>query len=90
MRQPSLPMRSRAGRVVKGYSLVEKADTKVASKDAVSLTFTSSYDGISFKIKQVTFVHNGMVYSITYTSTAERFDSHLADVDKMIAEFTFR
>ena len=75
---------------IKGYSLVEKADTKVASKDAVSLTFTSSYDGISFKIKQVIFVHNGMVYSITYTSTAERFDSHLADVDKMIAEFTFR
>lgn len=75
---------------IKGYSTVEKADTKVAGKDAISLTFTSSYDGISFKIKQVTFVYSGMVYSITYTSTSERFDSHLADVDKIIAEFTFR
>ena len=75
---------------INGYTLIEKADTKVANKDAVALTFGANYDGISFKIKQVTFVFDGMVYSITYTSTAERFDSHLADVDRIISEFSFR
>ena len=75
---------------IKGYSFVERSDATVAGKVAIALTFTSSYDGITFKIKQVTFVFDGMVYSITYTSTAERFDSHLSDVDRIISEFSFR
>lgn len=75
---------------IKGYTFIEKTDTKVAQKDAISLVFGANYDNINFKIMQVTFVFNGMVYSITYTSTAEQFDSHLEDVEKIISEFTFR
>ena len=74
-----------------GYELIEKRDGfKVAERDAVSITFTANYDGISYKIRQTTFVYNAMVYSITYTATESAFDLHTDDLDAMISAFTFR
>jgi hypothetical protein len=74
-----------------GYELIEKRDGfKVAERDAVSITFTANYDGISYKIRQTTFVYNAMVYSITYTAAESAFDLHTDDLDAMISAFTFR
>lgn len=74
-----------------GYELVEKLDGfKVANKDAISLTFKANYDGIEYKIRQTTFVYNGMIYSITYTATDAAFDLHTEDLEQMISEFSFR
>ena len=74
-----------------GYELIEKADGfKVAGRDAVSITFKANYDGVDYKIRQTTFMYNEMIYSITYTATDAAFDLHTDDLEKMIAEFTFR
>ena len=74
-----------------GYELIERADGfKVAKRDAVSITFKASYDGVSYKIRQTTFAYNNMVYSITYTATESCFDLHTDDLEKIISEFTFR
>lgn len=74
-----------------GYELIEKTDGfMVANRYAVSITFTANYDGIDYKIRQTTFVYNGMVYSITYTATDAAFDLHTDDLEAMMDAFTFR
>ena len=74
-----------------GYELLEKADGfKVANRDALSITFSANYDGVDYKIRQVVFEYNQMIYSITYTATESCFELHTDDLDKMISEFTFR
>lgn len=74
-----------------GYELIEKNDDlKVASRDAVSITFKANYDGIDYKIRQTTFMYNQMIYSITYTATDSAFDLHTEDLERMISEFSFR
>ncbi len=75
---------------LKGYELLEKTELKVASRDAIAITFRANYDGINVTVKQVSFIYGEMVYSITYTARAELFETHLEDVDKIISEFTFR
>ncbi len=74
-----------------GYTLIEKkADLKVASRDAISLTFSTDYDGVEYTLRQVFFEYGQRIYTITYTATKNNFDLHAADVDKMISVFTFR
>lgn len=75
---------------ISGYNLVETKDTYVNEKKAIEMIFEANYDGIDFKIRQVSLLYGRMIYSITYTATAERYNDHADDVDKMIAEFTFR
>ena len=74
-----------------GYELIDKEDGfKVAKRDAISITFSANYDGISYKIRQTTLEYNGMIYSITYTATESCFDLHTDDLEQIISEFTFR
>ncbi|MBO5683243.1 MAG: hypothetical protein J6S10_04600 [Clostridia bacterium] len=76
---------------IMGYTLIEKkVDLKVAGRDAISLTFGATYDGVEFKIRQMFFEYGQRIYTITYTAVKSNFDLHTADVDKMISEFTFR
>ena len=77
-------------KTVSGYELVDKVNTEVVGKDAISITFKARYDGVDFTINQVSLVYSERVYSITYTALTENFELHTDDVDKMISEFTFR
>ena len=58
--------------------------------DAKQYTYSAIYSGTEYKIMQTIFVYNNMLYSITYTARADRFDAHLADVNKMLTTFKFR
>ena len=58
--------------------------------DAKQYTYSAIYGDVEYKIMQTIFVYNDMLYSITYTARADRFDAHLADVNKMITTFKFR
>ena len=75
---------------ISGYNLIETHDTSVNDRKAIEMIFESNYDGIGFKTRQISLVYGGMIYSITYTATAERYADHIDDVDKIISEFTFR
>ena len=66
------------------------ATVLLGEKDAKSYTYTVKLAGKEYKIKQVVTVRDGMIYSLTYTSSPEKFDSHLTDVDAMFKNFKFR
>ena len=73
-----------------GYALVEETETILAGKSAVSIVFTSNYDGVTYKQRQVILLYGGMFYTLTYTATAENYDLHTEDVEQIISAFTFR
>ena len=57
-------------------------------------TFTSSFGGKEYKQMQIFFVHNGVlasqVYCFTYTSTPEHYDTHLEQINQILAYFYFK
>lgn len=73
-----------------GYTLLSRSETSVDGRDAVSFTYSVSYAGVEYKIMQTVTVYGSIVYSLTYTSPSDVFDSHLADVEAMISAFAFR
>jgi len=73
-----------------GYQLIDKTETTVADKNAIMLNFSTAYDGITIKTRQYFILYSGLFYTITYTATEENFELHLADLEKIVAEFDFR
>ena len=73
-----------------GYTFTGSAKRTVGEKEAVSYTYTAVYDGVTLKLMQTVVKYQGMLYSITYTATAEDFDSYIADVNSMLDAFIFR
>lgn len=52
--------------------------------------FGGKSGGVEYKFKQAIAFKNEIVYVVTYTATAENFDKHIADVDKMLEHFAVR
>ena len=71
-------------------AIEEEAQIILGEKAAFKYVFTADIDGVSYKFMQIIAVHNNMFYTLTYTSTAENYDLHLADVEKTISEFEFK
>ncbi len=66
------------------------ANAIIGEKSAFKYVFTADIDGESYKFLQIVAVHDNMFFTLTYTSTAENYASHMADVEKTIAEFEFK
>lgn len=75
---------------ISGYEFIGSAERTVAERDAVSYTYKAVYGGVELRVMQTVFVYNDLLYSITYTAHADRFDAHLSDVESMLNEFRFR
>lgn len=73
-----------------GYEFIERSDCKIFDMDAVRYTYKVVYGGSELRVMQTVFLYDGLLYSITYTAHADRFDAHLPDVEKMLDEFRIR
>ncbi|MCQ2433484.1 MAG: DUF1795 domain-containing protein [Clostridia bacterium] len=58
--------------------------------DAKKYRYTATVGEVKYQWMQVLFIRNATLYILTYTSTAESYESNLDDVNKIIANFTFR
>ena len=56
----------------------------------VKYRYTATVGDTKYQWMQVLFIRNATIYIMTYTSTAEAYDSHLDDVNNIIAHFSFR
>lgn len=79
----------------KNFVLEEKpkdnaSNAMLGEKAAFKYVFTADIDGKSYKFIQIVTVHDNMFYTLTYTSSAENYASHLEDVEKTISEFKFK
>ncbi len=78
---------------VPGYEAnetIEAQNRQVAGRAAISYIYTAGYGGAEYKIMQTILEYNDLIYSVTYTAYADRFDAHMADVELMLANFYFR
>ena len=75
---------------ISGYELLSSVPTTVASRDAVSYTYTAKYGETSFKVMQTVIEYAGRIYSITYTALEDSFEAHLDDVNSILEAFIFR
>ena len=74
-----------------GFDLVETTlGSTMGGKDALDFAFTTNYDGVTYKQRQVIVLYGGIFYTFTYTATSENYDLHIDDVEKMISAFAFR
>ena len=77
----------------KDYSRTSEPEARtVGEREALCYTYTVTKYGAEIKIMQTVIRHSGdnTYYTITYTARAEKFDTHIKDVYKMLDSFTFR
>jgi hypothetical protein len=55
--------------------------------NATAFTYKTVYGENEIRIMQTVFIYGDLVYSITYTAHADRFDAHLDDVKAMLSAF---
>ncbi len=68
----------------------EGVERQIDGREAYSYTFTAKVNGVEIKIMQTIFVYDSSFYTITYTALSDRFDHHMADVEKILNAFKFR
>lgn len=66
------------------------ADMTLGGVNAKKYVYNATVGGVSYRILQAIAVLDNMVYTLTYTARAEHFDTHMADVDSICANFTFK
>ncbi|MBE6700927.1 MAG: DUF1795 domain-containing protein [Ruminococcaceae bacterium] len=69
--------------------LSENEKTTLGGVDARQNVFSATVAGEKYQFLQVITYRYGYIYILTYTSTAEGFDSHTEEVQKIIKEFKF-
>ena len=53
-------------------------------------TFSGKSGGVEYKFKQAIVLKGEIYYVITYTSTAQNYDKHVSDVDRMLELFEIK
>jgi hypothetical protein len=71
------------------YSNPELVDTKVFGIDSKKAEYTITTDTQTYKCMLTATIARGSVYVIVYTSTVDNYNTHLADVNKIIENFKF-
>ena len=77
-------------KTISGYERIGCEEREVHDIPAFSYTYKAVYGSTELRLMQTVFVYNDLVYSITYTAHADRFDEHIDDVEQMLDQFRMR
>lgn len=70
--------------------ITDGEETTLGGIPARQYVFTATAAGESYKFRQIMAFLGNYVYVMTYTSTADTFDSHTDEVNRVVEEFRFR
>lgn len=62
----------------------------IDERNAVKFCYKMKLDGKEYQCMQAVVAFSNICYVITYTSTPELYDSHIADVENIISNFDFK
>ena len=68
---------------------VESANLILSGEAAQQYIYTAKFGDTEYKFWQVVCFHQNRVYTITYSSTVENFESHTADMQTALELFCF-
>lgn len=72
------------------FSVVSENQAKVVAKrNALQFVYKLKVDGFVYQCQQTVLAYGNLLYVITYTATEEKYESHLADVEKILTELRF-
>lgn len=77
-------------KVYSDFTVEKEEDILLDGVAARSVTFTGSVGSVNYRFCQVTAVKDSLVYVLTYTNLAERFDEHDGDFSEIVGYFRFR
>lgn len=76
---------------LKGLEVLEQGTaTTLGGKDAQIFVFKFAMGQDIYRCKQVMTVYEHQIYTVTYTALEKDYDSCTADVDEILANFTFK
>ncbi len=73
-----------------GYRRISEAEITIGGGKALQYEYEYIVGGVTYRYLQVIVGYKTMIYNLTYTSLPQNFDTNRADVDAIIAAFTFR
>ena len=76
--------------IFSSFALVSSEDVKMDGISAKRYVYDVTSGGREYRQLQAIVKKGAMFYVVTYTASPDLFDSHLADVDKMIENFDIR
>lgn len=76
------------------YTVTDKPEegeepTKIAGLDGAAYVFTGTNGGASYRVMQVFFIRGSYIYTFTYTATEAAYESHLAEVGRIMEAIAF-
>ena len=72
------------------YTLISSEDIKMSGIDAKKYVMDITSGGIEYRMMQAIVKKGDAIYCMTYTATAENYDLHTSDVERMIEVFEIR
>ena len=76
--------------IFSSFTLISSEDVKMDGLSAKKYVYDVTSGAETYRQLQAIVKKGAMFYVVTYTASPEAFDSHLADVDKMIENFDIR
>ncbi len=83
--------------ISENFTMVSEKEAKViGGRNAVQYVYTFTTDGVDYKVMQIFVGYSNIMYVITYTAfyseneAENRYEFHLADVQKMLDTFKFK
>lgn len=72
------------------YAAVESGTATMGGMTVPYYVYTATIGGENYQFLQAIGGNGGMFYNLTYTATADQYDTHIEEVMKIIEAFTFR
>lgn len=77
--------------IYQGYSRERDIpDTNINGRLAKDYRFSFEYEGEQYRSRQVICIYDGKFYILTYTATADSYELHSDEVEKIISEIKFK
>ncbi len=72
------------------YQRISEAEITIGGGKALQYEYEYTVGGVTYRYLQIIVGYKSTIYNLTYTSLPQNFDTNRADVDAIIAAFTFR
>ena len=69
---------------------VETNDSLLDGKQAKEYVYTAKFGDNEYKFWQVICFHDGIIYTLTYSATAQYFDNYAEDMSLILSNFYFK
>ena len=76
--------------VIRNMEVLSDTEGTLGGRPSHTYVYRGEVAGKTYRFSQTIAAYRGMVYTLTYTAAEDVFDSHLDELEQMIAAFEFR